>query len=361
LSLLSYTDLVEPELQNFMFPYSPTEKAAITYEMHKKYIKLEMKLPIKSAPYQQQDWKWLKTKLAIPKAIQDRIKTAKSPKPHLPELRFQKLKCGLHIAVLQFSWDYLKDSLNFTFFHKKRVLAVDVGQINLTTSVVCEAGSQITPPIFYDRDTNVFTKIERIYGLIKRLQLKIQRYPSRMPGQHRRAVEISRLHLKNKHQRQQELSELVNYLLDLAKFYGCATIVLENLGSFEAPAGGKWSRRLNNWLRGSLFISLEERGIRSGWKVKKVNPRGTSSYCPRCAKRGRKVINYTSIEQNDYGRCFYCPHCHYRADRDYIGALNIYRMYREKARKIYWLSSARPIFYTNIGLPPYRSGGNTVL
>jgi len=35
-----------------------------------------------------------------------------------------------------------------------------------------------------------------------------------------------------KHQRQQELSNLVNYLLDVAGFYGCVTIVLENLGSY---------------------------------------------------------------------------------------------------------------------------------
>ena len=105
------------KLQNFMFPYSPTEKAAITYEMHEKYIELEMKLPVKPAPYQRKDWKWLKAKLAIPEAIQEKIKTAVNIKPHLPELRFQKLKAGLLISVLQFSWDYLKETLDFTFFH----------------------------------------------------------------------------------------------------------------------------------------------------------------------------------------------------------------------------------------------------
>ena len=138
LSLMRYTDFVEPKLLNFMFPYSPTEKAAITYEMHEKYIELEMKLPVKPAPYQRKDWKWLKTKLAIPEAIHEKIKTAVNNKPHFPELRFQKLKGGLLIPVLQFSWDYLKETLNFTFFHEQRVLAVDIGQINLTTSVVCE-------------------------------------------------------------------------------------------------------------------------------------------------------------------------------------------------------------------------------
>lgn len=362
LSLLEYIHLVEPKLHNFVFPYSPTDDQAIQYTMHKAYITLEMKLPVNPTPYQTRDWKWFKTKLTIPKALQKRIAAAEDSKPHLPELRFQRLKGGLFIAILQFSWDYRKDTLDFTFFHKKRVLAVDLGQINLATSVVCEAGSQITPPIFYDRDTTVYTKIERIYGLITQIQKKIRRYAARMPGQHRRAVEISRLHLKTKHQRQQELSNLVNYLLDVAGFYGCATIVLENLGSYKPSAnGGKWSRRLNNWLRGNLFSSLQERGNRSGWKVTRVNPRGTSSYCPRCTKRGRKVRTYNSTEPNEYGRCFYCAHCGYRADRDCIGAINIYRMHQEKSRKIYWLSSARPVFYRNIGLPPYRSGGKVVI
>ena len=67
-----------------------------------------------------------------------------------------------------------------------------------------------------------------------------------MQGYHRRAVEISRLHLKNKHQRQQELSELVNYLLNVVRFYGCAIIVLENLGSYEPTVGGKCFNHLYN-------------------------------------------------------------------------------------------------------------------
>ena len=80
--------------------------------------------------------------------------------------------------------------------------------------------------------------------------------------------------------------------------------------------------------------------LKAGWKVTRVNPRGTSSYCPRCTKRGRKVRTYNSTEPNKRGRCFYCAHCDYRADFDCIGAINIYRMYRETSWKIYWLSSA---------------------
>ena len=40
------------------------------------------------------------------------------------------------------------------------------------------------------------------------------------------------------------------------------------------------------------------------------------------------------------GRYFYCPHCKFCADRDYIGALNVYRRYRQLHR---WLTAGKKL------------------
>jgi transposase len=51
-----------------------------------------------------------------------------------------------------------------------------------------------------------------------------------------------------------------------------------------------------------------------------VDPRGTSSECPKC---------YSKLEENGYRR-LRCPQCNFEADRDVIGKLNI----RKRALKM---------------------------
>ena len=79
--------------------------------------------------------------------------------------------------------------------------------------------------------------------------------------------------------------------------------------------------------------------------VETVPPYGTSSYCPRCGKKGRKVRSPLSYIENKKGRHFWCPYWQYRDDRDYIGALNIYRVFRLPKKQRYFIKQAKPIIY----------------
>ena len=114
-----------------------------------------------------------------------------------------------------------------------------------------------------------------------------------------------------------------------------------------APLAGKHvlSRDLNNWAHGLLLKHLKRKAALLGIMVETVPPYGTSSYCPRCGKKGRKVRSPLSYIENKKGRHFWCPYCQYCADRDYIGALNIYRVFRLPKKQRYFIKQAKPIVY----------------
>ncbi|MHA2298372.1 MAG: hypothetical protein ACXAEU_20260 [Candidatus Hodarchaeales archaeon] len=67
-----------------------------------------------------------------------------------------------------------------------------------------------------------------------------------------------------------------------------------------------------------------------------------------------------STKANDRGRFFWCPHCQFRRDRDYIGALNVYRVYLLPKKERYKLARAKPVFYQKMVLPSNRPDGTPV-
>jgi len=156
--------------------------------------------------------------------------------------------------------------------------------------------------------------------------------------------------------------QLVNQLLKQATLYGCTTIAIEDLRFYQPPKGmSKLSRKLSNWIRGLFNAILESKAKQHGLQIIAVNPAYTSSYCPRCSKKGLKIREPGFKWVDTKGRYFYCPHCHYCADLDYVGALNIYRVYRALQRSTkklkYTISTARPVFYKKTVSPPNRHGG----
>ena len=358
ITLLEYTSLVHPKLSNFTFPYGADDTQALKMEQKGNSLHLEMKLPQVDQPYGPKDWSWCSFTLAVPPKIAVKLQGTEHSAPKKPDLRYKRLKSGLLYPILQVPWECTNQRIDYTFYSKKRVLAVDLGLVNLTTSVICEAGSQITPPIFYKRASTVLNKIERLYELQSSIQKKLSKRRAHAPGQARRQQELTRIHSKLKRKQKEEVSLTVKHLVQLAQYYGCSMFALEDLRSISPPRGmKKWSRRLNNWFHGELYEFLTFKATFQGLKVKLVNPRGTSSYCPRCGKKGTKVVDSESKEPSPFGRYFYCQHCLFTGDRDYVGALNVYRLYDSYCHKKYSMASSRTVLYTSIGLPLNRSSG----
>lgn len=179
-------------------------------------------------------------------------------------------------------------------------------------------------------------------------------------GQGRRKQELDRFYRKINRCRQELLHLASTHLVTTTLHWGCQTLVLEDLRTYGPPKNRrKLSRKLSNWIRGSLYEMVEYKAKRVGIKVTRVNPRGTSSYCPRCGTKGIKITEPTTKTPTHHGRFFYCPQCHYSADRDYIAAVNIYRMYLEQRKKRYSLIHAKPVSYSSgTGSPPncFRRG-----
>jgi len=136
-------------------------------------------------------------------------------------------------------------------------------------------------------------------------------------------------------------------------------MVLEDLRALQPMKGKKQlSRRLSNWLRGRITALLEYKCREAGIQLVTVNPWGTSSYCPRCGAKGKKVKAPNQItEEVKGGRYFHCLQCGFTADRDYVGALNQYRVMRLNKAQQETLRTASPLLYQRSGTPANRPVG----
>jgi transposase len=121
----------------------------------------------------------------------------------------------------------------------------------------------------------------------------------------------------------------------------------------------KLSRKLSNWLRGALYDILSYKTTRFGIRIVRVNPRWTSTYCPRCGAKGKKTSDSRTRQAIKRGRFFHCTSCSYLADRDYIAAINIYRVYQELQNKRCSLKHAKPVPYMATDIPLNRLSGDS--
>jgi len=358
LSMISYTEMVKPVIWSFVLPFAPDDGQVIQQAWCNDIISIRLKLPKTNQPLTKKDWTWQEFTIQIPAKIQPRIATPTS-KLHQPTLRYITLKSGLVLPFLEYAWSF--GSQPSIPLDDKRVMATDLGVINLTTSVICEAGSQISRPMFWSANSSLLHKIEQHYHHIARIQKKLDRYPVFWAGQSKRAEEYARLYRKLNRYRELILHLTSNHLLETALHWRCRTIVLEDLRSYEPPKHKrKLSRKLSNWLRSSLYDLLVYKSKRFGLRIKRVLARWTSSYCPRCGRKGNKIRDPSSKIVFKAGRFFYCPFCRYSADRDYIGSINIYRVYQEQRKKRYSIKFAKPLSYMGMGIPCNRPPGASV-
>ncbi|MFX0062137.1 MAG: zinc ribbon domain-containing protein [Candidatus Hermodarchaeota archaeon] len=349
---IPYTTLVSPGIRSFTFSYAADnglDGQTIKVHWSGQWLIIECKLPTIERPVKGSDWTWHRFTLKVPHPIYQRIRKP-GYKIHLPTMRELVLKGGLTCPILTFGWSsHGQQALRFI---KNRVMTTDLGLINLTTSVILEAGSQISRPIFWSPSPTILRKIEALYEQINGIQKKLDRYPATWRGQGRRQEERARIYRKLNRIRKELLHLACNQLIGTARQWGCKLLVLEDLRAYEPPKNQRtWSRKLSNWIRGSLYEVLSYKAALVGIKVTRVNPRGTSSYCPRCSAKGLKITEPTNKTEDPKGRFFYCPHCQYTADRDYIAAINIFRMYQQQRKKNFTLINAKPVSYIGTDTP----------
>jgi IS605 OrfB family transposase len=84
-------------------------------------------------------------------------------------------------------------------------------------------------------------------------------------------------------------------------------------GVLSLDAGRRHNQRVRAWRVGHLIRALSDKAEAAGITAKLVDERGTSSTCPRCAKRVPKPA----------GRVFACQHCGHAGHRDLVAAANI--------------------------------------
>ena len=358
LQSLLYTQFVKPRLSAFVFPYAADDGLdgqSVKLEDRGTAFAVALKLPTTATPQKRADWQWFDFTLPVPAKLAKRLQAFKRH-VHLPRLEYRTLKGSLERPFLQIPFTVQKKTLPALV--QERVLSVDLGIIHLACSVVNQAGTQVSPPAFFTLPHSYSRKIEKLYTQLSRLQRRLRRRHPHAPGQRRRARESQRLLRKGNSLRREIVHLLTKHLVQRAIRWQASTIVLEDLRSYHPPRGqGVSSRKLSEWLRGAVYEVLTYKAALDGIAVRRVNPRYTSSYCPRCGKKGRKISDPRRRRRTVRGRFFHCPHCHFVADRDYVGALNVYRRYCAQQKQNYSLKTAPLLPYMARSSHSTASGG----
>ena len=98
-----------------------------------------------------------------------------------------------------------------------------------------------------------------------------------------------------------------------------SVIVLEDLDKLRerAKKGNKFNKKLSLWFYRRIQFCIEYESVERGLRVVRVNPRGTSSKCPKC---GSRLVD-------DGYRTLRCSKCNFIGDRDVISTINLYKKF----------------------------------
>ena len=101
-----------------------------------------------------------------------------------------------------------------------------------------------------------------------------------------------------------------------------SAVVLEDLEKIgkNGKKNKRFNKRLGLWFYRRIQFCVEYEAMERNLEVIKVDPRGTSSKCPRC---GGKLVE-------DGHRVSSCEKCGFIGDRDVTATINIYRKYVSK-------------------------------
>ncbi|MEM0299960.1 RNA-guided endonuclease TnpB family protein [Saccharolobus sp.] len=186
----------------------------------------------------------------------------------------------------------------------KGSVAVDV---NMSEIVVGKDGSN------YVRISTRLHEAHHFKSLAEALQRK---YPKRWRENRRIVHRIHSFHQKAKRIMEDFARKVGEWVVDIAKDFGANVIKLENLKDLI-----KHVNRLPSEFRDKLYLMqyrrvqywIEWQAKKHGLLVEYVNPRYSSTMCPRCGQK-MKEVGY---------RYFSCPSCGYENDRDVIAIVNL--------------------------------------
>jgi len=150
--------------------------------------------------------------------------------------------------------------------------------------------------------------------------------------------------------------KLANEVLRVAEAEDVSVIVLEDLKGIRSHIryGREMNGRLHRWSFRQLQAIIEYKAKLRGLRVAYVNPRNSSSLCPRC---GGKL-------KPDGHRLLRCPNCGLKADRDVIGAWNLAQRYvgssvpPESPAVKAWRQAGAGKSRSGIKFPDVRAGQN---
>jgi putative transposase len=193
----------------------------------------------------------------------------------------------------------------------RTVMAIDLNFDNVTLAVLTLDGRLVRLRRFKTPHRKLLTHrvwIERIQGryprswrYIRGVRRAIERHGKRI-----RSISWDYAH------------KLGDLIAELALRHR-SLIVLEDLEKLRenGKKGRRFNKRLGLWFYRRVQFCVEYEARERGLKVVKVNPRGTSSRCPRCGGR---------LVENEY-RVLRCRMCSFAGDRDVIATVNLYKKY----------------------------------
>ncbi|NPA69700.1 MAG: transposase [Crenarchaeota archaeon] len=360
----NYFDVTLPQKKSLSLDYavdSDSQLCKISWDG--TYLNIEMKVPTVAIPISPKDWKWISFKVRPTKKLLERLRQGcKIKKPRLVAKRVTNgrlvpmLEIVVEVPCEKNIDESIKEVLRKRVKKLKRnvrVLSIDLGLRKFATCVPFEVTKdgqiiQLGRPIFVRENNSILRKLSRLFDEVSRIQSKLSRLRE---GSRRWRILYREFHRKWRKIRNiiYQLKHYVStFIVRLAKLYNCDIIVVGKLDSYRPPAGyGKLSSLLTMVFPRSVRLYLEYKCKRSGIVLVTVSEEFSSRICPKCGKIGLTVKSYNNLTQCRTGRVFYCPHCKYMADRDYVGALNIFRIFLKK-----YLSSLSYYSYTYTPINP---------
>lgn len=326
----SYFEMQDcPEYNSGMLPFSPDDGQAVNYQYDSdtETLTIRLKTPETLSPETRGDWSWTKYKRGGYEAFHNLLSHGDLSSPDFQPSRRKNGDVYYELAFpVEVEHSEAADDADC-------VLALDAGmRKDMTAVVVTDAGEQLSTPRFIQ-----FTNREKMRRLHReRTRLNDCLASLRRAGRAHTdefahiQSEYERVNNKIQHKREQLAHDIANQVLALAFLYDVDAIVHEDLRSLSPPNDkGMLSWELSSWARRDIIENIEYRAECAGIIVEKVFPQGTSRSCPRCGATGHTCKSPDHHEELWWGGHFRCDNarCGFEGDRDYIGALNVARVF----------------------------------